>query len=114
MSPNAAAAGVRTTSNPSLSTDQIIAAFEQIYRLLQQSDPTPFSQPNFAPPTYQLPTFISVPGSNRKRKRNVKMREQHERKHVTDQIQEVERTKFRAYLAEKEASKHVASDRKAE
>ena len=73
MSSNAAAA---TLSNPSFSSDQITAAFEQICRLLQQPDPTPSAQPI----TYQRPIFVAVSASHLKHKRNVKTREQHKRK----------------------------------
>lgn len=71
-----ATAGVRTTPNSCLSAAPITSAFEPLYRLLQQSKPTPFSQPSFTPPTYWLPTFIAVLGTYLKHKRDVKTWEQ--------------------------------------
>ena len=104
--PNPASAAL---SLPGFSPQQV-NSLSKLF-LKDRSDPTPI-------PAYQIPIFVTVPGSHLKHKRNVKTREQYKRKkaaqalHVTvqevDHSQEVDSLRI---SVEKEASKSTVLKR---
>ena len=103
-------------SLPGFSPEQVNALTKLFLDIL--SDPEP------PEPPYQMPTFVAVPGSHLKHKRNVRTRQQYKRRKAqakakalrvkiqeVDHSQEIEHSEVQ--ISVENASKHVVLKRKA-
>ena len=111
--PNAATAGLSPTSLPGFSPEQIDSLTKLFLAILSDPDPVP-------------PTYVAVPGTHLKHKRNVRTRQQQKKKKAqaqaqrsTSQVQEVEHSygqeleHLDVQISAEKTSKHVVLHRKA-